>query len=195
MKKTNSPGASRGIILEVGIRLLAEGGLEAVNTNVVAQAAGVGVGTFYRHFEDKYALLRAAVSGGLATLQSDLARADRAAEGASLIDQVRASVSAFVAYAERDPNSFRVIFSVASSGESRTRTGLGFSPRALERRLRDLQSEGELDTAVDPALAARAFHAAQAQAVLWWVEQAAPAAQQTLIETLVRLHPAIACRG
>lgn len=187
--------SNRENILQVGTRLIVEcGGLEGVNTNSIARAAGVGVGTFYRHFEDKYALLRAAASGGLETLQADLTRADQATAGGSLLDQVRANVSAFVGFAARDPDRFRIIFLVASSGGNRSRASVGFSPRALERRLQTLQAEGQLEERVDPAVAARAFSAAEAQAVLWWIQEAPTSDPAPLIETLVRLHPALACR-
>ena len=159
--------STRESILQAGTRLIAEsGGLEGVNTNTIARAAGVGVGTFYRHFEDKYALLRAAVAGGLEILQVDLTRADQTAAGGSLLDQVRANVSAFVAFAARDSARFRIIFSVASSGGGRSRAGVGFSPRALERRLQVLQGEGQLEPRVDPAVAARVFSAGQALSLI-----------------------------
>ena len=56
---------ARDRILEAGTRLLADRGLDAINTNVIARAAGVGVGTFYSQFEDKHAFHRAVVARGL----------------------------------------------------------------------------------------------------------------------------------
>lgn len=173
---------------------MADRGLEGVNSNTLARAAGVGVGTFYRHFEDKYSFLRAAVARGLDALQADLAEADRGAADAPLGEQVRATVVAFVDFAAREPASFRLIFSLAPAGGGRARAGLGFSPRAMEARLRALRANGQLQGDVDPGVAARAFIAAQAQAVLWWLQEPEPLRRESLIETLVRLHPAVACR-
>jgi len=186
---------SREKLLLVGTQLMAERGVEGVNSNTMARAAGVGVGTFYRHFEDKYALLRAVVGRGLEALQAELAEADREAAEAPLGEQVRATVSAFVHFALREPAGFRLIFSLAAGGGPRGRAGLGFSPRAIENRLRALQADGQIDPAIDPAVAARAFTAAQAQAVLWWIQEPDHLDREALIETLVRLHPAVACRS
>ena len=52
-------GARREAIVRAGEGLLARDGYDAVNSNQIARAAGVGVGTFYRHFEDKAALVEA----------------------------------------------------------------------------------------------------------------------------------------
>ena len=49
----------RAALLEAAERRLAADGYDGVNSNQVARDAGVGVGTFYRHFEDKPALLAA----------------------------------------------------------------------------------------------------------------------------------------
>ena len=67
--------SARERLLEAGTRLIAERGIEAVNTNVIARAAGVGVGTFYAQFEDKHALHRSAVVRALDGLQAALSAA------------------------------------------------------------------------------------------------------------------------
>ena len=44
-------------ILEAATRLFAEGGLDAVNTNQIAERAGVSIGSLYQYFPGKQAIL------------------------------------------------------------------------------------------------------------------------------------------
>jgi AcrR family transcriptional regulator len=44
-------------ILEAAARLFAEGGLDAVNTNRIAELAGVSIGSLYQYFPSKQAIL------------------------------------------------------------------------------------------------------------------------------------------
>ena len=185
---------ARERILRRGCDLMAERGLEAVNTNSIARSAGVGVGTFYRHFEDKHALLRACMAEGLEQLQADLLAAQSATVGEDVAIQVRAGLSAFVAFAAEDPARFRIIFSLGPSAGARARSGRGLSHRPVERALYGMQENGEVAPDLNAAVAARAFTAAQAQTVLWWLQDPKAPEEAELIDTLVRLHPAIACR-
>ena len=51
-KQAPSPLA-RELLIGAAAQLIAERGFDAVNSNQIARAAGLGVGTFYRHFQDK----------------------------------------------------------------------------------------------------------------------------------------------
>ena len=194
MSSSPEKGSTRDRILSRGCELIAECGLEGVNTNSIARSAGVGVGTFYRHFEDKHAFLRACMTEGLESLQADLLAAQAATAGADVREQVRASLVAFVGFAVRDPARFRLMFSLGHSLSPRFRGGRGLSHRAVERALYGMQERGDVDPGLNPAVAARAFTAAQSQSVLWWLQDPDAPEESDLIETLVRLHPAIACR-
>ena len=90
---------SRERILTAGAAMLASQGLGDVNTNTIARAAGVGVGTFYAHFDDKFALQRELTTRGLALLQDALSLASRETQDQSIEQQVRASVAGFVDFA------------------------------------------------------------------------------------------------
>jgi AcrR family transcriptional regulator len=174
--------------------MLASRGLAAINTNSIARAAGVGVGTFYTHFPDKFALHGELLALGLAALQDALAKAHRGARDESVEQQVRATVAAFVDFAREHPSLYRVIFSAADASPRAGRAAVGFSARAMENRLRELQQAGQLEAALDVAVAARIFNAGQGQILLWWLAAPDPPPRKQLIETLVRLHPAVACR-
>jgi AcrR family transcriptional regulator len=179
---------ARDRLLTSATRLLAKGGLEAVNSNQIAREAGVGVGTFYAHFPDKRAVQQTVVLAALDALRRRVER-DVAASGPEPEQQVRGSVEAAVAFAEEDPDRFRVAFG-GSPGPG-GRAGLGYSGRGVERRLRQLQGEGRVDPRLHPAVAARAFASAQAAVLLWWLEDPRRAPRDELVETLVRLHPAL----
>ena len=73
-----------------------------------------------------------------------------------------------------------------------TRAQVGYSTRVTERRLAELQADGRLDPRLDPGVAARAFVAMQNTVVCWWLEDPSRATRAALVETLVRLHPAVA---
>ena len=174
--------------------MIAARGLGEVNTNSIARQAGVGVGTFYACFKDKAALHGELMATGLALLQEALAEASRKASSEPLEGQVRATVAAFVDFARDQPALFRVIFAEASAGPRAGRVSVGFSSRAMEHRLLALQQRGNLDPTLNVALAARIFNAAQGQILLWWLDAPDPPPRSELVDTLVRLHPATACR-
>jgi len=176
--------SARDRLLVAATRLLAERGVAGVNTNEIARAAGAGVGTFYAHFGDKQQALRAIVLRGLDALTRRVDASDPG-PGAPLAERVRSTVEAAVDLARQEPALFRVAF-----GPDAEQAGRGPSPRALERALADLQRAGVLDPAADPAVAARAYLAAQSAVLRWWLVAPAPVSREAIVETLLRLHPA-----
>jgi AcrR family transcriptional regulator len=186
--KQRASEAIRERVLRTGIKLFAGSGVAAINSNQIARAAGIGVGTFYAHYRDKQALLQAIVLRGLDELGRRAASAEPGPE-APPEARVRPLVEAAVSFAAEEPELFRVAF-----GPDAERVGLGASPRGTERALRGLQESGALPREIDPAVAARAFLAAQSGVLLWWLDAPAPPPREVVIETLVRLHPALALR-
>ncbi len=183
----------RGELVEAGTRLIAAEGIEGVNTNSVARAAGVGVGTFYRHFEDKHALHRACVLRGYESLQARLTEVAREHTDRDIADQVRAQVQTTVDFAEGNPAQFRVSFG-AGQAAARGKPAMSFSTRAVERRLVALQDAGELHPGLAPEAAARGFAGMLNASVLWWLESPGRVERDRLVSTLVLLHPAVAAR-
>lgn len=184
MPRVSDP-ALRERLLRTAAGLFAGRGVAAVNTNQIARAAGVGVGTFYAHFRDKQALLQALVLEGHDAVGRRLA-VSGAGPGAPFETHWRALVEASLDVAAEEPDLFRVAF-----GPDAERVGLGPSPRPLERALRALAERGELAPGVDPPVAARALLAAQAGVLRWWLAAPAPSPRPAVAETLVRTGTAL----
>lgn len=182
--------ASRDLLLREGARLIAERGFERVNTNLVAREAGVGIGTFYKHFGDKHELRAALVVRGAEALQRHVA--ERLAEAAplDLAGEIRAHARAMVEFAAAEPTLFRVAFGLEAARSQSGKPGVGLSTRATERRLEALQRAGKLDPALDAGLAARAAGAMQIGLLCWWLDDPGRARADDLVDTLARLHPA-----
>ncbi len=185
-----SAEAFRKRLLDAAADLLSSRGLDRVNSNQIARAAGVGIGTFYSHFPDKYAIHQALV---LQTLEEVGARVEEAirAPARDRETPIRRSIEAAIDYAQSSPHRFRAAFGHEPTG-ARGRPGVGASPRPLERRLRGLQVQGRLLDGLDPAVGAKGFTSMQTAVILWWLEDPSRAEKRDVIETLFRLHPAIA---
>ncbi|WP_392532219.1 TetR/AcrR family transcriptional regulator [Nostoc sp. C117] len=111
-KTRRSPSGERGqrrrnLILDTAADLLAEGGAEAINTNVLAEQAGISVGSVYQYFSNKEAILTALMerymqqlgSNTVAALQQDVSGLDFA----RMVDRVIDPMIAF----ERKHPAFR----------------------------------------------------------------------------------------
>ncbi|MEH1864512.1 MAG: TetR/AcrR family transcriptional regulator, partial [Nostoc sp.] len=64
LKARRSPSGKRGqqrrnLILDTAADLLAERGVEAINTNALAERADISVGSVYQYFSNKEAILAA----------------------------------------------------------------------------------------------------------------------------------------
>jgi AcrR family transcriptional regulator len=70
--------ATYDAILEAASQILERGGADALNTNDVAERAGVSIGTLYQYFPDKHAILLAAAKRDLVGDVTPLLRRQRA---------------------------------------------------------------------------------------------------------------------
>jgi AcrR family transcriptional regulator len=183
---------ARDRLLAAGLHLFSRRGAERVNSNAIARRARLGVGTFYSHFADKYALLREIQARTLAALHAARVEALRGA-GTQPAQQVGAAARAAVGFAGTHPEAYRVTF-----GRERPSVAPGRHPivsdscRPVEEGLRRMQATGQLDAALDPSLAARAYQATETGLILWWLEDRQRATPEALVEILTRLHPALA---
>jgi AcrR family transcriptional regulator len=126
--RTRQPKQSRAqstvsAILEGAARVLAERGWTGFNTNVVAERAGVSIGSLYEYFPNKQAIADAIVSEHLAKGETMLAAAATNAPSNSSLEQLVTSlVDGFVNLHKDDPRLHRVLSSeVPLSSEARVR--------------------------------------------------------------------------
>lgn len=107
-KRSYHHGDLRRALLDAAADFLLTNDVTALNLQVVAKAAGVSAGAPYHHFEDKVCLLAALATEGFAelfvTLERQIARALEAG------DKLRALVSGYLAFAEKHPAHYRVMF-------------------------------------------------------------------------------------
>jgi len=178
-------------LLASGIRLFAQRGTERVNSNAIAKRARLGVGTFYSHFADKYALLREIRVRTLDGLRRVRLEAIDSA-GPDPAAQVRAAVGAAVAFAEAHPEAYRVSFGGERAGATAHGPSVSESSRPTAEALRRLRDAGRLAPDLDVALAARAYLAMEVGTLLWWLDDPARADRSLLVDTLSRMHPALA---
>jgi len=185
-------------LLAAGLSLFAKEGTERVNSNLIARRAGVGIGTFYSHFSDKYSLLREIESRTLAGLRAARLAAIREVVqvgqvGKAVLDlaqQARPSVDAAVRFAEQHPEAYRVTFGRERAGASRHGPVVSESARPLAEALRRLQAVGRLTADLDVDLSARAYLSMEVGTLLWWLEDPSRAEATDLVDTLARMHPA-----
>lgn len=185
---------TRLALIEAAEQLIGSTDFDAINSNQVARAAGVGVGTFYSHFEDKAALARAVTLLAWEELGQAMAAESTAT---ALRDEAAGMTRAVVEYARAHPARFRVAFGrgpSSSASASPGRPAMTLSTRPLERRLAELQKSGALDPALDSAVAARAWWSMVSGTLLWWLEDPKRSDADTLTGTLTLLHPARARR-
>ncbi|AUT76661.1 TetR/AcrR family transcriptional regulator [Paraburkholderia hospita] len=120
---------TRGRLLDAALRLMAEKGMEGVAINEITEAADVGFGSFYNHFESKEAIYAILVDNVFEDFADML---DRLAGGLSDPAEVIAvSVRHTVMRARRDPVWGRFLIREGFSARAMSR-GLG------QRLLRDI---------------------------------------------------------
>ncbi|MFK7895451.1 MAG: TetR/AcrR family transcriptional regulator [Myxococcota bacterium] len=178
-------------LLASGLSLFARDGTERVNTNAIARRAGLGVGTFYAHFENKFALLREVQVRTLSGIRTARTAALRGV-GAGARAQVEATVGAVVDFAEKHPEAYRVTFARERPGTAHHGPVMSESIRPTAEGLKRLQRRGILPETLDPDLAARAYHSMEVGTLLWWIEDPSRASKTQLMRTLATLHPALA---
>jgi AcrR family transcriptional regulator len=180
-------------LLAAGLSLFAKLGIERVNSNSIARRAKLAIGTFYSHFEDKYALLQEIQARSLAILAEWRLAAVREADS-DVEAQVSAAIAAAVEFARAHPAAYRVAFGRERAASNRSRPVISESHRPTVAVLGRLQRTGQLDPDLNLDLASRAYAAAEVGLLLWWLEDPTRSEARELVETLTRLHPAIASR-
>ncbi len=94
--------ATCAAIKEAAARILVTRGIEALNTNLIAETAGVSVGTLYQYFPSKQAILAELIRDMRAEMLTDLQRGCQAAQGCDLNTTVRILIDATLDHHRRD---------------------------------------------------------------------------------------------
>lgn len=96
-------------ILEATARVLGQHGYAGTNTNLVAELAGVSVGSLYQYFPNKLALVSALHERHVQQLAALLREAFAASRSANLAGRIRRLVAVVLAAHRREPNLHRVL--------------------------------------------------------------------------------------
>jgi len=151
--------ASVDVVLEAAAQVLEATGEAGFNTNAVAERAGVSIGTLYRYFPDKQAILRALA---LRETEAYRDRMTAALEDGQGVARDRAMIRAFVqAFAGRT-QARRIAASALLAQADHAELAGKFS--AAEAGLTDAQ--GRPLTRVQAFVLSRAIHGAMRAAVL-----------------------------
>ena len=183
--------ATRSRLLESGVQLFAEHGLNGVTTHDIAREAGVASGTFYLHFPDKTALFQEIAVDTEARLRAHIEAATSSA--ADLRGAVRAQVESLFGFASDNRDLIRILFS-AEAGAAGSVLLDSFSASIAEGR-RHAIATGEMPREIDASVLSQALVGMLARTLLWWIEDSDRASRETVIETLTRIqlsgtHPA-----
>ena len=114
-------GDLKHALIEAGVNVLAELGVERLNLREVARVAGVSHAAPYRHFVDKQALVAAIAEDGFNKLAAEINRV-AAKPFANSAGKLIAAGQAYIRFALQHPDHFRIMFS--SVGERVENSGL-----------------------------------------------------------------------
>jgi AcrR family transcriptional regulator len=109
-RATYHHGDLRRALIDAAVAIIGDRGAEAFTLREAARRLGVNHRAAYRHFADKTSLLAAVAEQGFAALV-ELTRAEIAEAGATDAEgRLLAMARAYVAWADRHPAHFRVMF-------------------------------------------------------------------------------------
>jgi AcrR family transcriptional regulator len=169
---------TRGDILRAAEQVMARKGVHATKIADIAEAADVGVGTFYLHFETKEAVFDALVADTVLHLKAAI---DQARSGATnVIDEVKASTSALCRFANDNREVFRVVFGHGGTYHDIVRAAQELFAADIENTITRGAAQGVFGD-VDPGLAAQAAVGMSTQLLAWWTEH-----DDVTIETMER---------
>jgi AcrR family transcriptional regulator len=145
---------TRDRILTAARGLLAEGGLEACSMRAVADRAGATAGAIYKHFRGKEALVQQVVAAAFERFEVTLLEAI-ATEPVGSFARIAAMGEAYIAFAEKHEEEFKILFSpiVASRKRLQELPGHGGYP-ILRRCIIEAIDAGTIRSDADPDLVA-----------------------------------------
>jgi AcrR family transcriptional regulator len=155
---TKSQAARRERVVRAAHELAADGGYEAVQMRDVAARAEVALGTIYRYFPSKDAVLLAVMVQWLGDLENRVTR--HPPTGATTVDRIMDVLTRAVRSMEREPRLTRAVIGAMTAGDPAGEVAIGDVTRAMARIL-----AAAFPDDVDADLEARA---AKALGHVWW---------------------------
>jgi len=152
-------------ILNAAIRILEKGGVEALTTRAVCQAAGVTAPTLYHHFGDKDGLLRVIVARGVAEFMA-LKRANQ--QTRDPLADLRKGWNGWIAFAAERPNLFQLMIESTRNDPSISQESFAIMRLIIER----LDQSGRLR--IDIETATRAVWAASNGILVLFMQGVSP---------------------
>ena len=158
-RRTDRKLTTRADILAAARGLFAERGWDGTTTKLVAEAAGVAVGTVFLHFPDKTALLEAA---SRAQVAAALEQAQATIPGVGLLPQLTHLAGTLYTMYARDRALSRVLvkeslFLVDGAAAAAARAQVEQLSHHVAALIDAARIRGEVDRTVDPRLGAAVF--------------------------------------
>ncbi|MGH9287699.1 MAG: TetR family transcriptional regulator [Acidimicrobiales bacterium] len=155
---TRSQAARRDRVIRAALELAAEGGYDVVQMRDVATRARVALGTIYRYFPSKDALLLAVMVQWLGDLEQRVMR--RPPAGVNTVDRVMDVLGRALRSMDREPKLTAAVIAAMTAGDPASVAAIGDVTDAMARIMRSA-----FPAAVDPASEASA---AKVLGHVWW---------------------------
>lgn len=165
------------------VELFARKGLEKTSPQDIAALAGVSVGSFYTHFENKYALLEQIVLNYSNDMTKSVEAAIAATEFRDLESLARTHYKALIDYNDRHPQ-LSILWTSYKSYTSKETDRI--TDEAAERHLRALYNKHFHSTDLNQELAVQAQIGMVTRLVSWWNMDRTRTDADSLVEMLVR---------
>lgn len=155
---TRSQAARRERVIRAALELAAEGGYDVVQMRDVATRARVALGTIYRYFPSKDALLLAVMVQWLGDLEQRVMR--RPPGGVNTVDRVMDVLGRALRSMDREPKLTAAVIAAMTAGDPASVAAIGDVTDAMARIMRSA-----FPADVDPASEASA---AKVLGHVWW---------------------------
>lgn len=155
---TKSQTARRDRVIRAALDLAAEGGYDAVQMRDVAARAEVALGTIYRYFPSKDALLLAVMVQWLGDLEARVTR--RPPTGDTTVERIMDVLTRALRAMDREPRLTAAVISAMTAGDPTSVGAIDEVTRAMARLLRSAFPD-RVDATLEAA-------ASKALGHVWW---------------------------
>jgi AcrR family transcriptional regulator len=155
---TKSQAARRERVIRAARELGAEGGYDAVQMRDVATRADVALGTIYRYFPSKDALLLAVMVQWLGELEPRVSR--HPPTGDTTVERIMDVLTRALRAMDRDPRLTAAVIGAMTAGDPASVHAIGEVTRAMARIMRSA-FPADIDPGLEASLAKALGH-------VWW---------------------------